>query len=276
MKFRHETLEDDMVYRDHVLENEREYVNDFLGPFSKDILQYVGKYFMIVQPSVVYNQVNKSYYEDYASPMKSDFYMFIAKPFFVGDDNVNMSNPIPQWNNLRKYEAKNNCKLHSFVYTITFREFYKRAKTLQKSPDVGTVFTEEVFNFFEQLFYDQDVSSDDFGAEIQTDLRNALTDLRNINTNTVNEDNVRYKFDGEKDYRVLELCIMYEYDWEDVADELRDYFKKPFSGPLSEIPTEEKKDIQSRIAQWKKIYLLIIVLIYLLLVKKIMILLKLN
>ena len=261
MKFRHRNINEDMEYRDHVVENCEEYVNDFLTSFSRPVLQYVGEKLLKVTPVEQYSFVNKTYYNDYAIPVIGDYYLFIAAKH-PGDEKEN-DLPItePQWNALRTYSAANSCMLCDYVRIVTIRHFNKiAAKTKGKEVETTVssitrskdknheelVSQDEIFDLVAKIFYDQDITDDDLAEDIRRDLRNALNELKDITPNG------NFRFDGKKDFRVLELCCMYDYKWDDIADELREYFPEPIPDVFSELSDIEKKSIQTRIAQWKK------------------------
>lgn len=265
MKFKHTNIHEDLDYRDHVVENHEEYVNDFLNVFSKPILQYIGEKIRKVTPVEIYSLENRASYRDYAMPLIGEYYMFIAAKHPGQEKDGELPIESPQWNALRKYSAENGCTLYSYINTITVRNFLKTA--VQSNPPEKTATSierskgknhediithDETFDFIAKVYYDQEYLYDDLGEEIKNDLRKALNDLKEITIDPEKESNNSFKFDGTKDFRVLELCCMYDYKWDDIADELKDYFKVPFSGPLQDISDKEKKSIQTRIAQWKK------------------------
>lgn len=267
MKFGHKTIEEDLRYRDHVVDNQDEYVRDFLGPFSRPILHYIGQHIVHVEPTCVFNYNNRTYYKDYATPLSAQYYMFIAAKF-PGDEKDGEP-PItkPQWKALRSYSAENKSSLFNYVNIITIRYFYSHNEydngntvvvpfdevKKSKEEDGLDVAQRKIFAYLQEIYYDQEVPIYDLSEEILTDLKRALYDLKDIKKKYEGKtEKSKYKFDGEKDYRVLELCCMYEYDWEDIADELRDYFDNPFPTPIEELSPQDKIDIQNRIAQWKQ------------------------
>lgn len=260
MKFNHTNIYEDMDYRDHIAANDKEYVNDFLNVFSKPILGYVGKEIVNVTPVETYSFENKTYYMDYIIPVMGDYYLFIAAKHPGEEKDGEQPIREPQWDALRKYSAENNSTLLHYVNLITIRHFCKLAgKKTPSNPESSSVNDKDnkgrnsdnpvllydIFDFLSKVYYDQDLPYNELKEDIRNGLLNALNDLRNSSSAGDK------KYDGEKDYWVLTYCCMYEYNWDDIADELKAYFNKPFSGPLPNIPEKEKRDIQTRISQWK-------------------------
>lgn len=239
MRFKHTNIDEDLYYRDQIANNNEEYVNDFLGNYSKPILEYVGEKILNVTPVELYSFKNKSYYKDYATPILSEFFLFIAAKFLDLTNPDGSPNKTPQWDALRSYSAKNNCSFYSYVNQITIRYFCK--KTSNKKEPISN---DKAFDYFANLFYDQDIPYDDLSEEIKNDLRSVLYDMKNAEKSD--------KSDGEKDSRILELSIMYDYEWYDVAEEMAEYFNYPIPDQLKDLPKNEKQKIQTRIAQWKK------------------------
>lgn len=261
MEFKHRTIYEDMDYRDHVVDNCKEYVDDFLNVFSKPILQYVGQKIMGVCPVEVYSFENKCYYKDYAIPVVGQYYMFIAAKHPGDEKEGEAPIEVPQWNALRTYTGEKNSTLQHFVSLITVRHFNKiAAKSSPETPvdmdddpnkdkEVQEANSQkEIFCILKKIIFDQESSNNDLSEEIKNDLLKALNGLRTI---TPNRGLKKYRFDGEKDYKVLYYSFMCDYNWEDIAEELQTYFEKSFSGPLQEIPDKEKREIQTRISQWK-------------------------
>lgn len=259
MKFKHSNINDDMDYRDHVVANDKEYVNDFLTSFSKPILEYVGKMIMNVCPVEEYSIENKTYYKNYAVPLLGMYYLYIAAKHPGDEKDGELPIEAPQWNALNAYSADNNSTLFHYVNIITIRHFIKIAAGDDgegKGPE-KPVSEDEIFNYLKKIYYDQDVVTDDLAADIINDITNALNDFRNADGDHENEKNNR-----EKDYKLLLLSCMYDYRWEDIADDLKDYFefkneKRNVLLSSSEIDfsvfsREEKKIIQTRLSQWKK------------------------
>lgn len=267
MKFRHTNINEDLNYRDHVVNNEEEYVNDFLSNFSKPILGYVGKEIMDVEPVKAYSFERKTYYMDFTTPIMGDYFMFIAAK--LPGDEKDDEPPItrPQWDALRKYSAENNCSLFNYVNRITIRHFCKLpGKKAEKKgnteSDSGNekdtkgkkrdtlISLFDIFDYLAKIFYDQELPYKELKENIINDLQNALDDLKKIpnNDNSLKD----FRFDGKRDHRVLELCCMYNYSWIDVAEELQEYINIPISDPLEEISDKEKRKIQNRIALLKQ------------------------
>lgn len=249
MRFKHTNIHEDLDYKDHVVNNEKVYVNDFLTSFSKHILQYVGEKIIKVTPVELYDFASNTYYKDYSIPLAGEYYLFVAAKFLEGIDEYNRPTKVPHWDVIRNYSGANNCTFFSYVNLITIRHFNKIAIQDGKEPPVAPQSQDLIFSFLSRIYYDQDLPHNELNEALQTDLQDALNDLKDI---TPQNPDKSFRFDGEKDYRVLELCCMYNYDWDDIADELEDYFTTPFSVPLTELPEKEKKAVQTRISQWKK------------------------
>ena len=253
MYFKPTNIKEDMELRDQVIENEKDAVQGFLDNFSKPILQFVGQYIKKVQPIDVYSFERKAYYKDYAIPITGEYYMFIAAKFPGEEKDGEAHIPAPQWNVLRYYSAANDSRLYNYVNIITIRHFKKLAIQSDKSDEIHSLEEKDVFDFLAKIYYDQDFSYEDLSQDIMKDLYTALNDLRCISSKEKNIGNIgNFKFDGEKDYQVLKLCIMYDYEWNDIAEKLKEYFPAPFPHSLKDLPDKDKKMIQTRIAQWKK------------------------
>ena len=239
MEFKHENIYKDLDYKDQVVNNNKRYVDDFINIFSKPILQYVGENILKVTPVELYNLENKTCYKDYSIPLVGEYYLFIAAKFLDVIDSDGSPNTTPQWNALRLYSAENNSTLYNYVNLITIRHFCK--KPYQEESTLSNV---DAFDYLANLFYDQDISYVDLKEEIKNDLLSVLNDMRKTKPLA--------KSDGERDARILELCVMYEYDWIDVTEEMAEYFNYPVPEQLRDLPNIDKKKIQTRIAQWKK------------------------
>lgn len=261
MNFKHRTIYEDLDYRDHVVDNCKEYVDDFLNVFSRPVLQFVGEKIMNVCPVEVYSFENKCYYEDYAIPVVGQYYLFIAAKHPGDEKEGEAPIEVPQWNALRTYSAEKESSLLHYVNLITIRHFNKiAAKSIpettvdldnntNKDKDVQKEDSQkDIFCILKKIVYDQEVSYNDLSEEIKNDLLKALNELRTI---TPNNGLNKCRFDGEKDYKVLLYSCMYDYDWSDIAEELEEYFAKPFSRSLQEISDNEKRGIQTRLSQWK-------------------------
>lgn len=241
MRFYFNNVNDDLVFRDLVIRNEKPAVDYFLGVFSKPILEYVGKHIAKVQPSKVYDFENQRYIDVYNISIIGAYYEFIAKQFLnLGEGKKN----IPQWDALKIYKGK--CRLYTYVNVITTHYFYKHPVLVDKGGGLTQVprdIKEALFVDSELLFqklcdylYDEDDSLE-FSQAVKEEIDKARDELRTKMSKQ--GENI-----GERDYWVLKYSVVEEYNTDETAKLLESFFNHP----LAEM---ERTQVQSRLSQWK-------------------------
>ena len=241
MKIRLTDVNDDLAFVRRVIGNEKEPVEYFLKDFSKPLLEYVGRCILKLPPVEVYNPDERTFTTySYSAGCSSLYYKFIGEEF-AEDRNF-----LPQWDKLRYYEASCRSRLVTYLNVITTRYFYKHhpdtfddisddeRRRSGKRRD-GKSIEEELLNSYdesERLYLllcmklqdkDEEVR---FSEDMFRELEMARTMLK------------------EKFAKVIEYCYFHDLTTTEIAERMKDDFE-------TDPANMSRKDIQTRISQWK-------------------------
>ncbi len=224
-RFSLKNIEDDFSFRDRVVQNQRIAVDYFLTVYSRDMLEYISKNVCKETPTMILNNDTKQYEEVYYPAIVGAYYTFIAAKFpNIGEINAG----IPQWDKLKSFSAKDNCRLHTYVGKITFRHFLKKNKEPSALSESEMLFQK----LCDVICDEEDYGVDDLYVAAKQDLVDAIHELEGQGNK------------GRKASLVLSLSYLEGYDTMEIAGIMEDYF----SAPLENLG---KVDIQVRISQWR-------------------------
>ncbi len=228
-RFRLNDIGDDVAFVQRVMANEKAAVIFFLETYSKPLLEYVGRNILKLMPLPVYNlwkgnETELERFDEYSYGIGcyGMYYEFIAALF------EEMSKR-PQWDKLRYYAETPRSRLITYLSVITTRHFLKHHPDWEKSDNGDDACSydenERLYLMLSLKLQDKDEEVV-FTEEMYQELETALTMLK------------------AKDARVIELTCFSDLSTMEIAEEMKDEFE-------SDPSNMKKKDVQTRISQWK-------------------------
>ena len=235
--FRLNDLNDDMTFVKGIMANDREAVAFFLETFSKPLLEYVGRSVLKLMPLPVYKPRQRGVSEmerfdeySYGIGCYGEYYMFIAALF-------NELSKKPQWDKLGYFAENPRSRFYTYLSVITIRHFLKHhpdwadcksAQTGKSGQTDETCSYDENERLYLMLCLNLKDKDDDvtFSEEMYHELEVARGMLK------------------AKDARVIELTCFSDLSTMEIAEHMKDEFETDPS-------KMKKKDVQTRISQWK-------------------------
>lgn len=241
MKIRLENLSDDLSFARRVIDNEKKPVLFFLTDFSKPLLEYIGRCILKLPPAEIYHSGENSFTEySYSVGCSSLYYKFIAEAFPEAADFL------PQWDRLRYYEQTGTARLVTYLNVITTRYFYRH------HPDTFDDTNEEQRKLKGERRSGKDIDPDllhsyDDSERLYLLLCAKLQDKDeevDFSEEMYAELEVARKMLKEKFAKVVEYCYFSNLPTMEIAERMRDDFE-------TDPRLMSRKDIQTRISQWK-------------------------
>lgn len=227
--FRLNDIDDDVAFVKRVMTNEKDAVGFFLQSYSKPLLEYVGHHILKMAPLPVYNprQGNVAELErfdeySYGIGCYGMYYEFIAA-LFKEDDRQ------PQWDKLGYYAENPRSRLYTYLSVITTRYFLKHHPDKERAVNADD---DSSYDESERLYLmlclklqdnDEEVA---FSEEMYQELELARTMLK------------------ARDAKIIELACLSDLSSMEIAKQMKDEFETDPS-------TLSRKDLQTRISQWK-------------------------
>jgi len=209
--------------------NDKDSVAYFLETYSKPLLEYVGRNVLKLMPLPIYkprqNDVSKlEQFEEYSYGIGCYglYYEFIAALF------EELSHK-PQWNKLGYYVDNPRSRFYTYLSVITVRYFLKHHPDDERS--AGSDDTSS-YDENERLYLMLSLKLQDkddevvFSEEMYQELEVARSMLK------------------AKDARIIELACFSDLSTMEIAEQMKDEFETNPS-------IMSKKDVQTRISQWK-------------------------
>ena len=234
-RFRLNDIDDDLVFVNRIMDNDSDAVAFFLQTYSKPLLEYIGRNVLKLMPLPVYNprKGNGPLAEDYEEysygiGCYGMYYEFIAAMF--KEDGMQ-----PQWDKLGYYAENPRSRFYTYLSVITTRHFLRHhpdwdGNTTDGKPNKSG--DESSYDENERLYLmlclrlqDQDEGTV-FTEQMYEELELARTMLK------------------EKDAKVIELTCFSDLSTMEIADQMKEHFD-------GEPGQMKKKDVQTRISQWK-------------------------
>lgn len=224
-------LNDDLAFVKHVMANDKDAVAFFLETYSKPLLEYIGRSVLKLMPLPVYKPRQKGVSEmeqfeeySYGIGCYGTYYMFIAALF----DELSK---LPQWNKLGYFAENPRSRFYTYLSVITTRYFLKH------HPDMADGKSAQA----------DDSSSYDENERLYLMLCMKLTDKDDevtFSEEMYHELEVARSMLKSKDAQVIELTCFSSLSTMEIAEQMKD----EFDGDPSAM---RKKDVQTRISQWK-------------------------
>ena len=227
--FRLNDIADDVAFAKRVIANEKCAVSFFLGVYSKPLMEYIGRNVLKLIPLPVYNPTDENVPEiekfdevSYGIGCYGAYYEFIAAKFLE-------NGRLPQWDKLGYYTVSPKSRFYTYLSVITVRHFLKHhpEKDTKASDDESCSYddNERMYLLLCMRLHD---NADDvtFTEAMFRELDLARSMLK------------------PKDARIIELTCFSNLSTMEIANEMKDEFE---SDPLA----MKKKDVQTRISQWK-------------------------
>ena len=265
-RFKLNDLADDLAFVKRIMANEKDAVAFFLGTYSKPLLEYIGRSVLKLMPLPVYMSEGRGkrsadpsqtmapsktnpeleQFDKYSYSIQcyGEYYLCIAKKFNEmpaqrGLSVVGHRVNIPQWDKLGYY-AKNPGapRLYTYLSVITVRHFlkhhpdededYKSSQTGKSAKNDEICSYDENERLYLILSLKLKDRDDDvvFSEEMFHELQVARGMLKT------------------RDAQVIELTCFSDLSTMEIAEEMKDEFETAPS-------TMRKKDVQTRISQWK-------------------------
>lgn len=231
-RFRLNDIADDVAFVQRVMANEKAAVVFFLETYSKPLLEYVGRNILKLMPLPVYNprkgneaELEKFDEYSYSIHCSGEYYMFIAEKF----KEISKQ---PQWDKLDYYVKDHKSRFYTYLSVITTRYFLKHHPDWDG--DCKSAQTD-------------DTSSYDENERLYLMLCLKLTDKDDdvtFSEEMYHEMEVARGMLKAKDARVIELTCFSDLSTMEIAEEMKDEFE-------SDPSNMKKKDVQTRISQWK-------------------------
>ena len=233
-------LNDDLAFVKCIMANEKAAVAFFLETYSKPLLEYIGRSVLKLMPLPVYkpgfrknssanpsqtNPVLEQFDEySYGIGCYGEYYMFIAALF-------NELSKQPQWDKLGYYAENPRSRFYTYLSVITTRYFLKHHPD---KVDCKSAITDETSSYDENerlyLMLCLKLKDKDDDATFSEEMYHELEVARGMLK--------------VKDARVIELTCFSDLSTMEIAEEMKDEFEKDPSAM-------SKKDVQTRISQWK-------------------------
>lgn len=241
MKYKLNNLADDIFFARQVTENEKEAVGFFLSDFSKPLLEYIGRNILRLSPVEIHHPEGSSFTElSYSLGCSSLYYKFIAEAF------PEEKNFVPQWDKLRYYVNDNRSRLATYLTVITTRYFCRHHP--DTFDDVSD--DERRMNGNRQRCKNEDaklLNSYDESERLYLLLCMKLQDKDEevrFSEEMYGELETARKMLKEKFAKVIEYCFFSDLTTTEIIENMRDYFE---TNP----DVMSRKDVQTRISQWK-------------------------
>ncbi len=228
-KFRLNDINDDLAFVKRVIENDRNAVAFFLEVYSKPLMEYIGRSILKLMPLPIYKPRNSGVsvseqFDEYSYGIGcyGSYYEFIAAKFLV-------ESKLPQWDKLCYYDMSPRSRLYTYLSVITTRHFLKNHPDKEKAINNGETSS---YDDNERLYlmlcfglqdHDEEVV---FTDEMFKELELARSLLK------------------EKDAKIIELACFSNLSTMEIAQQMENEFEPALT-------TMNKKDIQTRISQWK-------------------------
>ena len=229
-RFRQNDIDDDVAFAKRIITNEKEAVAFFLETYSKPLMEYVGRRILKLKPLPVYKtgqgDISKlEQYEEYSYGVScyGAYYLFIA---------AIINGMTPQWDKLRYYAENPRSPFYTYLSVITTRYFLKHHPDREK-PD--------------KKDKEKEISSYDENERLYLMLCLKLQDKDEevlFTEDMYKELETAHGMLKAKDALIIELTCFSDMTTMEIAEEMKDDFE-------SDLSTMSRKDIQTRISQWK-------------------------
>ena len=232
-RFRLNDINDDLAFVKRIMTNDRDAVAFFLEAYSKPLMEYIGRSILKLMPLPVYNprQGNASVLEQfdeysYGIGCYGMYYEFIAAMF----KEISKQ---PQWDKLGYYVENPRSRFYTYLSVITTRYFLKHhpdrvdSKSAQNDSDDVSSYDENERLYLMLCLKLQDKDEEmAFSEDMYQELELARTMLK------------------ERDAKIIELACFSDLSSTEIAEQMKDEFETAPSAM-------SKKDLQTRISQWK-------------------------
>lgn len=228
-KFRFNNIEDDLAFVKQVMANDKNAVSFFLEVYSKPLMEYIGRKVLKLVPLPVYNPTDEKVSElekydelSYGIGCYGAYYEFVAAQFLE-------NGRLPQWDKLRYYVASPKSRFYTYLSVITVRHFLKHHpdKDTNTGDDESCSYDDNERMYLLLCLRLHDNAEDvTFTEAMFSELDLARSMLK------------------PKDAKIIELTCFTNLSTMEIATEMEDEFE---SNPS----TMSKKDVQTRISQWK-------------------------
>lgn len=238
--FRLNDINDDLAFVKRIMANDRDAVAYFLETYSKPLMEYIGRSILKLMPLPVYRpRQNKSgtanlrqqeleQFDEYSYGIGcyGMYYEFIAAMF----KEISKQ---PQWDKLGYYVERPRSRFYTYLSVITTRYFLKHhpdrvdSKSAQNDSDDVCSYDENERLYLMLCLKLQDKDEEMvFSEDMYQELELARTMLK------------------ERDAKIIELACFSGLSSTEIAEQMKDEFETAPSAM-------SKKDLQTRISQWK-------------------------
>lgn len=232
---------DDLSFAKEVTENRGEAVDYFLTVFSKPLLEYIGRKILRLPPVEIFHPEGHAFTElSYSVGCSSLYYKFIAEAFPADKHYV------PQWDKLRYYVSDNRSRLATYLSVITTRYFLshhpdtfddvgdeeRRLRGERRTPKSREAEILHSYDESERLYLLLCLKLQDKDEEVR------------FSEEMYQELNVARGMLKDKYAKTVEYCYFTDMTTTEISERMRDYFETS-PEKLS------RKDVQTRISQWK-------------------------
>ena len=241
MKIKFNDLSDDLVFVRRVIGNEKEMVKFFLTDYSKPLLEYVGKSILKLPPMEIYHPEGHAFTEySYSLGCSSLYYKFIAEAFPEQELFV------PQWDKLRYFEQSPRSRFTTYLNVITTRYFYRH------HPDTFDDISDDERKNNGERRKNKNIEAEQLSSYDDSERLYLLLCMKLQGKDEdvlfteamFDELEVARKMLKEQYVKVVEYCYFSDISTMKIVELMKDYFETS-PEKLS------RKDIQTRISQWK-------------------------
>lgn len=238
-RFRFSDLDDDLAFVKRIMANDRDAVAYFLETYSKPLMEYIGRSILKLMPLPVYrprggdSKTTRTRQEleqfdeySYGIGCYGVYYEFIAAMF----KEISKQ---PQWDKLGYYVENPRSRFYTYLSVITTRYFLKHhpdrvdSKSAQNDSDDVSSYDENERLYLMLCLKLQDKDEEmAFSEDMYQELELARTMLK------------------ERDAKIIELACFSSLSSTEIAEQMKDEFETAPSAM-------SKKDLQTRISQWK-------------------------
>lgn len=229
LKYRLNDIADDLAFVEQVMANDKNAVSFFLGVYSKPLMEYIGRNVLKLVPLPVYNPTDEKVPElkkfdevSYGIGCYGAYYEFVAAQFLE-------NGRLPQWDKLGYYVASPKSRFYTYLSVITVRHFLKHhpEKDTKTGEDESCSYDDNERMYLLLCMRLHDNAGDvTFTEAMFRELDLARSMLK------------------PKDARIIELTCFSSLSTMEIANEMKDEFE-------SDPSAMRKKDVQTRISQWK-------------------------
>lgn len=222
-------IDDDLAFVGRVMANDNSAVAYFLETYSKPLLEYVGRNILKLAPLPIYNpqqgkesELDRFEKYSYGIGCYGMYYEFIAAQFKEAGLQ-------PQWDKLGYYAKNPRSRFYTYLSVITTRHFLKHHPDREQrvgSDDTSSYDDNERLYLMLCLKLQDKDAETVFSEEMYQELEVARGMLKS------------------KDSKIIELACFSDLSSMEIAEQMKDEFETDPS-------RMNKKDLQTRISQWK-------------------------